>query len=173
MTSLRPARTSDYPVLVNAIQVWWADSRTPEQARALSLLLPQLFLQHFASTSLIAEDETRIHGLLVGFFSPDHLEQAYIHFVGIDPRSRGQGLARRLYLTFFDRAIAAGRFEVIAITAPQNTGSIAFHEALGFTLVGDAEGAVVHRHYDGPYEDRVVFHRSLILPASSGTAISS
>ncbi|MDK1389788.1 GNAT family N-acetyltransferase [Sinorhizobium sp. 7-81] len=168
-TDIRPARTSDHPVLVKAIQTWWEESRTPEQARMLSLLLPRLFLQHFASSSLVAEDEAGVRAFLVGFFSPDHPEQAYIHFVGVDPHCRGQGLARRLYTTFFDHAIAAGRCEVHAITSPQNTGSIAFHKALEFTVDGEDKGISVHSDYDGPGEDRVAFRRSLIHSVPRGT----
>ncbi|GAB3480761.1 hypothetical protein [Amycolatopsis cihanbeyliensis] len=55
--TLRAAEEADHPALVRAVQQWWGDSRSPEQARELALLLPRLFLQHFASTSLIAEED--------------------------------------------------------------------------------------------------------------------
>ncbi|MFI1200259.1 GNAT family N-acetyltransferase [Streptomyces sp. NPDC020883] len=162
MRHIRRARTADYPTLVECVQQWWGDSRTPEQARELSLLLPRLFLQHFAATSLVLEDETGIRAFLVGFHSADDNHQAYIHFVGVDPRLRQQGIARRLYTLFLERAAAAGRTEVRAITSPKNAGSIAFHRAMGFELdPGDHEsdGVPVHRDYDGPGQHRVVFRR--------------
>ncbi|AJC61419.1 GNAT family N-acetyltransferase [Streptomyces sp. 769] len=164
MHHVRRARTADYPTLVECVQQWWGDSRTPEQARELSLLLPRLFLQHFAATSLVLEDATGIRAFLVGFHSADDEQQAYIHFVGVDPQLRQQGIARRLYTRFFERAAAAGRTEVRAITSPQNTGSIAFHKAMGFELdPGDLEsaGLPVHSDYDGPGQHRVVFRRKL------------
>lgn len=168
MHVLREPRVSDHPAIVGCIQRWWADSRTPEQARQLSMLLPRLFLEFFAGTSLVLEDAPEdgagIRAFLVGFHAGDNATEAYIHFVGVDPELRGRGVARRLYTEFFRRAAEAGRTDVRAITSPGNTGSIAFHRAMGFTLVsGDREidGVPVHTDYDGPGRDRVCFHRTL------------
>ncbi|MEV5506004.1 GNAT family N-acetyltransferase [Streptomyces orinoci] len=87
-----------------------------------------------------------------------------MHFVGVDPRLRGQGVGRALYTAFFERAAAAGRREVRAVTSPRNTGSVAFHQAMGFTVEpGDRKvnGAWVHSDYDGPGRDLVCFRRTL------------
>ncbi|MGW7410953.1 N-acetyltransferase family protein [Streptomyces sp. NPDC054863] len=165
--TLRRALASDHRAMVDCVQSWWGDSRTPEQARELSLLLPKLFLQFFAGTSLVLEDaEGRggIRAFLVGFHSADDGTGAYIHFVGVDPRLRGQGVARRLYEDFFQRAAEAGRSEVRAVTSPGNRGSVAFHLAMGFVVeegdrqVGDLS---VHTDYDGPGQDRVCFRRGI------------
>ncbi|OIK02106.1 GNAT family N-acetyltransferase [Streptomyces monashensis] len=164
MPALRQARVCDHGAIVGCVQRWWTDSRTPEQARELSLLLPRLFLQFFSATSLVLEDGSDIRAFLVGFHSADNDTEAYIHFVGVDPELRGQGVARDLYASFFRRAAEAGRAEVRAITSPTNTGSIAFHRAMGFAVErGDREigGLSVHTDYDGPGQDRVCFHRSL------------
>ncbi|WP_340682818.1 GNAT family N-acetyltransferase [Amycolatopsis coloradensis] len=164
MSEPRRAHVSDHSAIVDRVQRWWGDSRTPAQARELSLLLPRLFLQFFSGTSLVLEDETGIRAFLVGFHSPDDDAGAYIHFVGVDPELRGQGTARRLYTTFFQRAAEAGRTEVRAITSPGNAGSIAFHRAMGFALEpGDREvgGLPVHNDYDGPGQDRVCFFRRI------------
>ncbi|MFI7097745.1 GNAT family N-acetyltransferase [Streptomyces sp. NPDC050161] len=159
---IRQAREDDYPALVGAVQEWWGDSRTPAEARELSLLLPRLFLQHFAGTSWVAEPARGgVAGFLVGFHSADHADEAYIHFVGVRPELRGTGLARRLYEGFFAQASAAGREVVRAITSPANTGSIAFHRAMGFEVEGAASGngAAVRADYDGPGQDRVCFRK--------------
>ncbi|MET9293372.1 GNAT family N-acetyltransferase [Streptomyces sp. NPDC003077] len=172
MHDVRRARIADHPTLVECVQRWWGDSRTPEQARELSLLLPRLFLQHFAGTSLVLEDETGIRAFLVGFHSADHAHEAYIHFVGVDPELRKRGVARRLYTAFFEHAAAAGRTEVRAVTSPRNTGSIAFHRAMGFEPdAGDEEvdGLPVHSDYDGPGQDRVTFRKKLGAP-EAGTS---
>ncbi|GAB2617763.1 GNAT family N-acetyltransferase [Streptomyces capparidis] len=164
MPELRQARVTDHGTMVGHVQRWWGDSRTPAQARELSLLLPKLFLQFFSSTSLVLEDEAGIRAFLVGFHAADNDEEAYIHFVGVDPELRGQGTARRLYTAFFQRAAEAGRTEVRAITSPGNAGSIAFHRAMGFTLeMGDrvVDGLPVHSDYDGPGQHRVCFHKKL------------
>ncbi|BDD83813.1 hypothetical protein TPB0596_35760 [Tsukamurella pulmonis] len=164
MAHLRQTRTDDHAALVRCVQRWWGDSRTPEESRELSLLLPRLFLQHFAGTGLVLEDETGVRAFLVGFDSADRPDEAYIHFVGVDPQLRGHGAARRLYEAFFARAAAAGRTTVRAVTSPQNRGSIAFHRAMGFEAEpGDrvVDGAPVHTDYDGPGQDRVAFRRAL------------
>lgn len=165
MPDLRQARVSDHPALVECVQTWWGDSRTPEQARELSLLLPKLFLQFFSGTSLVREDEAgAVEAFLVGFYSGDNGHEAYIHFVGVNPRLRGQGVARGLYEAFFRRAAEAGRTEVRAITSPGNTGSIAFHRAMGFECeAGDREvdGVPVHSDYDGRGQARVCFRKRL------------
>lgn len=164
MTTIRQATTSDHRAIVDRVQSWWGDSRTPEQARELSMLLPKLFLQHFAGTSLVVEDGSGIRAFLVGFHSADDPDEAYIHFVGVDPQLRGTGMGCELYLRFFEQAVQAGRRSVRAITSPANTGSIAFHRAMGFEVEpGDREvdGVAVHSDYDGPGQDRVCFHRSL------------
>ncbi|UXY17526.1 GNAT family N-acetyltransferase [Streptomyces cynarae] len=167
MPVLRQARVSDHGTIIACVQQWWADSRTPAQARELSLLLPKLFLQFFSGTSLVLEDEAAgIRAFLIGFHAADNDEEAYIHFVGVDPKLRGQGAARRLYTAFFQHAAEAGRTEVRAITSPGNTGSIAFHRAMGFSLEsGDREvdGLPLHSDYDGPGLDRVCFYRKLAL----------
>ncbi|KAA5826871.1 GNAT family N-acetyltransferase [Saccharopolyspora hirsuta] len=164
MIELRTAREADHPEIVSAIQRWWSDSRSPEAARELSLLVPRLFLQHFSSTSFIAEQGGRMAGFLIGFGSADRPAEAYIHFVGVDPELRRSGLARRLYGEFFAAAARSGRTRVHCITSPANTGSIAFHRSMGFQLSpGDAEidGIPVHRDYDGLGHDRVCFVRDI------------
>lgn len=161
--TIRAAVTADHPRLVHAVHEWWGDSRTPEEARELSLLLPKLFLQHFAGTSLVMENGGGLSAFLVGFHSPDHPREAYIHFIGVDPARRRDGLARRLYERFFEMARENGRDRVRAVTSPQNTGSIAFHRALGFELEEDPSNRepTVFEDYDGPGQPRICFLRFL------------
>jgi GNAT superfamily N-acetyltransferase len=156
---------ADHQRLVACIRTWWGGSRTPEQARELSLLLPRLFLQHFAGTSLVLEGPEGIEGFLVGLHSYDRPEEAYIHFVGVHPDRRGEGVGRRLYARFFADARAAGRRQVRAITSPDNITSVAFHRALGFEAEPgdrDVDGIPVHTDYDGPGHDRVSFRRAIV-----------
>lgn len=160
---MRRAVPDDHPGMVRAIQEWWGDSRDPQQARELSLLLPRLFLQHFSTTSLVVDDGAGAPAaFLVGFHSPDHPREAYIHFVGVAPSRRRDGLARALYARFFETARKEGRDRVRAVTSPQNAGSIAFHRALGFELEkGDDGESIVFENYDGPGQDRVSLVRNL------------
>lgn len=146
--NLRPASPADYDRIIAVIDTWWN--------REIQHILPRLFLDHFHRTSLIAEAEADLAGFLVGFLSPSLPDTAYIHAVGVSPARRGAGLARRLYEAFFELARNDGRTVVRALTSPQNTGSIAFHQALGFTAT-----APIPDH-DGPSSDKVLFHRTLI-----------
>ncbi|MFG2881268.1 GNAT family N-acetyltransferase [Streptomyces sp. NPDC048297] len=147
---VRPAEPGDHDRIVAVVDEWWE--------RPISSVLPRLFLDHFHRTSLIAEDDTGLAGFLVGLMSPSAPDAAYIHVVGVAPRLRGAGLARRLYERFFGQAEADGRTRVRAITSPQNRRSVAFHAAMGFTVTGPVPD------YDGPGVDRIVFERRLGAP---------
>ena len=52
-------------------------------------------------------------------------------------------------------AVADGRRTVSAVTAPVNTGSITFHQSMGFTVTGPVAD------YNGPGRDLVTFERPL------------
>jgi ribosomal protein S18 acetylase RimI-like enzyme len=145
--TLRTATAADYDQIAAVIDGWWG--------RPVAALLPRLFLDHFHQTSTIAAAGDELAGFLIGFLSPSRPDAAYIHFVGVSPAYRGQGLARVLYERFFTLAAADGRTVVSAVTSPANAASIAFHAALGFTVSDPVPG------YDGPGDRKVHFDRSL------------
>jgi ribosomal protein S18 acetylase RimI-like enzyme len=119
-------------------------------------MLPRLFFVHFEGTSYVVDsDDGQLAAFLIGFLSQTDPEEAYVHFVGVAPEHRGEGLGRMLYERFFDDARAQGRIRVRCVTSPANEESVAFHEALGF------EVERVAHDYDGPGEDRVLFVRAL------------
>ena len=121
-------------------------------------MLPQLFFLHFEGTSFVAEEGDELAGFLCGFLSQSHGDEAYIHFVGVDPERRGEGVGAALYERFFEEARAQGRSVVRCVTSPANEGSVGFHEALGF------EVDRVVPDYDGPGEDRVLLVKRLARP---------
>ena len=144
--TLHHPTADDYAYVIGRLDDWW-------DGRNMSAMLPRLFFDHFAGTSVVAEDEEGdVVGFLCGFLSQSHPDVAYIHFVGIDPRHRRQGLGRTLYRWFFDRARRDQRHEIHCVTSPVNERSQAFHQAMGF------EATRVDDH-DGPGEDRIVFTR--------------
>jgi ribosomal protein S18 acetylase RimI-like enzyme len=119
-------------------------------------VLPKLFFIHFEGTSFVAEDrDGELLAFLCGFLSQTEEDEAYIHFVGVTPDPRGEGLGRALYERFFDEARAHGRSVVRCVTSPANQDSVSFHEALGF------EVERVVPDYDGPNEDRVLLVKRL------------
>jgi ribosomal protein S18 acetylase RimI-like enzyme len=145
--TVRPAAPSDYDRIAAVVDDWWG--------RPILDVLPRLFLDHFHATSLVAEDAHGLAGFLVGLLSPSEPDQAYIHFVGIAPRQRGCGLGRALYGRFFALARQDGRTRVGAVTSPVNSGSIAFHRALGFEVAGPVVD------HGGPGHDLMTFTRPL------------
>ncbi|WP_231502647.1 GNAT family N-acetyltransferase [Blastococcus sp. URHD0036] len=163
LTARRPTE-ADHARVQATLGDWWGHLGGEFGDLQRALLLPRLFFQHFTATSTLVEDgDGRVTGFLVGFLSPDR-PVAYIHFVGVDPATRGSGLGRRLYEAFFAAAAQWGAREVRCITGPANLASVAFHTQMGFTLEpGDREedGVPVHSDYDGPGLDRVSFIRPL------------
>jgi ribosomal protein S18 acetylase RimI-like enzyme len=119
----------------------------------MAAMLPKLFFIHFRDTSFVAEEDGELAGFLCGFRSQTHDDEAYIHFVGVDPARRGSGLGRMLYERFFEAV--APRAVVRAVTSPVNERSVAFHQALGF------EVERIDESYDGAGEARVLLVKRL------------
>jgi len=146
MSLVRPAEPSDYARVIDVVDEWWG-------GRSMAAMLPKLFFVHFRDTSFVAEDDGELAAFLCGFRSQTYDDEAYIHFVGVDPARRGSGLGRELYERFF--AAVAPRTVVRAVTAPVNQRSVAFHRALGFEVERG------ERDYDGRGEERVLLVKTL------------
>lgn len=143
---IRNAEPGDHGSVIAVIDDWWG-------GRAMAPMLPKLFFVHFRDTSFVAEDDAGLAGFLCGFRSQTFEDEAYVHFVGVDPGRRGSGLGRTLYDRFF--AAVAPRRIVRAVTAPVNEQSVAFHRAIGFEIER------VDEDYDGNGQARVLFVRRL------------
>lgn len=155
-TSFRRPGEEDHARVLAVLEQWWGGLGGAEGARYRAALLPRLFLQHFATTSTLAEHpDGRLAGFLVGFLSAARPDVGYVHFVAVDPDARRSGLGGALYRRFFADAARGGAHTVHAVTSPVNERSIAFHRALGFTV------SPVEPDYDGPGHDRVRFTRAL------------
>lgn len=127
-------------------------------------MLPKLFFVHFQSTSFVAEQDGKIVGFVTGFVSQTLLNEAYIHFVGVNPNYRKSGIARALYDKFFEAVSNLGIKTVQCVTSPVNKASIAFHRSLGFSIKEGGkiiEGVSIFEGYDGEGEDRVLFYQVL------------
>jgi GNAT superfamily N-acetyltransferase len=94
VATIRHAEPADYASVIGVIDDWWG-------GRPMAAMLPKLFFVHFRDTSFVAEEDGRVVGFLCGFRSQTHDDEAYIHFVGVDPSQRGSGLGRELYERFF------------------------------------------------------------------------
>ena len=154
---IRHLEPADYAPVISVVDDWWG-------GRQMADGLPKLFFVHFRDTSFVAERDGEIAGFVTGFRSQTFPEQAYIHYVGIDPSARGSGLGRLLYERFFAAARLLSCTEVHCVTSPVNSGSIAFHKVMGFEcLPGDAEqdGVPFYTDYDGRGGSRVRFRKVL------------
>ena len=127
----------------------------------MASLLQPLFLENFSSTSLVAEDPSgELTGFLIGFVSADHPTEAYVHFAGVAPEHRAQGLGRALYARFDDLVAAHGVRVVRCVTSVVNEPSVAFHRGIGFGV----EGAKADATIDGG--EYVLMSRAVVLPPS-------
>jgi ribosomal protein S18 acetylase RimI-like enzyme len=151
--TLRLADPDDYDPIIKVMDDWWG-------GRRMTIMMPKLFFTHFRDTSLIAVMDAERVGFLTGFLSCSYSDESYIHFVGVHPEFRKQGIGRALYQRFFRISEQNGRKVVRCVTSPINKSSIAFHQHMGFQIIpskDEFEGVPVHRGYDGPGEDRVLF----------------
>ncbi|MFZ1881018.1 MAG: GNAT family N-acetyltransferase, partial [Gaiellaceae bacterium] len=84
---IRHAEPADHARVVAVVDAWWG-------GRPMAAMLPKLFFVHFRDTSFVADDDGELAAFLCGFRSQTFADEAYIHFVGVDPSRRGSGLGR-------------------------------------------------------------------------------
>lgn len=154
---IRNAEPSDYQSIIAVVDDWWG-------GRRMANMLPKLFFIHFRPTSFVAEHNGKIVGFVIGFVSQTFPEEAYIHFVGIQPGFRKEGLGSALYERLFATVAKLNCRLVRCVTSPVNKASISFHLRMGFSALDSGksiDGVPAAKDYDGKGEDRVVFIKSL------------
>ncbi|AMP01496.1 hypothetical protein CAter282_3713 [Collimonas arenae] len=155
--TIRTLESGDYEYVSSVVDEWWG-------GRPVRALVHRIFFDHLNATSYAIGPSDAVQAFLIGFVSQSKPNIAYIHFVGVTPAARADGLARMLYEHFFNVVGARGCTEVHSITSVVNTASIAFHRKLGFTLLpgsGEIDGLPVALNYAGEGQHRVRFHKSL------------
>ncbi len=145
--ALRPMTVADLAEVLDELDDFWSEDRD------MAFLHQALYVHELGETSVVAERDGRVFGYLLGFVNQHRA--GYIHAVAVRRRARGDGLGRRLYERFEELVRARGATALRAITAPENTGSRAFHAALGFS---EEEVA----NYSPSGGTRVVFRRGLL-----------
>lgn len=107
---------------------------------------------------LVAE----VHGQVVGWAAAiavsDRCTYAGVveHSVYVDPAQQGRGIGRVLLDALIAAAEAAGVWTLQSGVFPENTASLALHEAAGFRIVGTRER--LGRHH-GAWRDVVMIER--------------
>jgi ribosomal protein S18 acetylase RimI-like enzyme len=154
---IRNAEPADYQPIICVLNDWWG-------GRNVRDMLPKLFFVHFRQTSFIAEAGSYVAGFVTGFVSQAFPEEAYIHFIGVDPELRRASVGRALCEHFITAVRPLGCKVVRCVTSPLNRNSVAFWMRMGFTAEpteAAVEGLCVARDYDGIGEDRVLFAKQL------------
>lgn len=123
---LRHVTIGDLRAILGELEDFWGPDRD------MAFLHQALYVHEFGETSVLAERDSRALGYLLGFVSQDGA--GYIHAVAVRREARGKGLARTMYARFEELVRTRGAQGLKAITGPENTGSRAFHEALGFSV---------------------------------------
>jgi ribosomal protein S18 acetylase RimI-like enzyme len=155
---MRNVQPTDYEPVIRVLNLWW-------DGRDMTDMLPRLFFAHFQGTSFVAEHQGKIVGFIIGFVSQTLQHDAYVHFVGVAPDFRRNGLGRLLYDQFFLTVTKLGCTVVRCVTSPVNRSSVAFHLRLGFSTEPKASsdgGLPIAKDYDGVGEDRVLFVKRLV-----------
>jgi GNAT superfamily N-acetyltransferase len=154
---IRHVEPGDYQPIISVVDAWWG-------GRPMAAMLPKLFFVHFRCTSFAAVVDGQIVAFLIGFVSQTYPDQAYVHFLGVHPARRGEGLGRLLYERFFATAASLGCRTVQCVTSPVNRNSMAFHRRMGFSLLESdvkVDGVPVAVGYDGEGEDCVILTKNL------------
>jgi GNAT superfamily N-acetyltransferase len=130
-----------------------ADPRPFWGERALAPLHHPMLIHEFGETAyVIRGGQGEVIAYLFGLPAPRAV--GYIHLVAVRDGHRREGLARLLYERFAAAARSLGADRLKSFTQPANTGSIAFHSALGFAATETPD-------YCGRGETRIVFTREL------------
>jgi diaminobutyrate-2-oxoglutarate transaminase len=82
-----------------------------EELGGLDLNSPYAYLlvaRHLASTSAVAELNGELVGFVSGYRPPIHDDVLFVWQVGVSPKARGRGLARRMILDILERDEARG-----------------------------------------------------------------
>lgn len=153
----------DFPFVSSKLDEWWG-------GRSMTAMLPRLWFKDFASTCFAVRglDNNPI-AFVVGYISQVDPTKSYVHFIGVNPINRNQGLGRLLCETFARKVFSMGATRIEAVTSPLNLSSLSFHESMGF-MAKEQDGSLSkptnaskHPDFDGVGEDRVVLIRSLPL----------
>jgi L-amino acid N-acyltransferase YncA len=96
---------------------------------------------HRADLGFVAVDGTRVVGWVAAGSVSDRCCYGGVveHSVYVDPDYQGNGIGRALLSFLIERSEAAGVWTIQTGIFPENTASIALHQACGFRIVGRRE----------------------------------
>jgi GNAT superfamily N-acetyltransferase len=154
---IRHIEPEDSKAILEVASDWWGSNYSSD-------MFSKWYIHHFRNTCLLAEENGKIIGFIMGFLSQSKLDESYIRIVMVDPSSRGKGIGRVLYEEFSRIVEMLGRTVIRCVTAPRKKDSIAFHTRMGFVIEPqeqEFEGLPVCLDFDGRDGIRVVFKKVL------------
>jgi L-2,4-diaminobutyric acid acetyltransferase len=96
-----------------------------------------LLCSDYADTCLVSYDGERLAGFVAAYVPPKRADVVFVWQIGVDPRYRGQGLARQLLSGLIDQAGGSIRYLEATVT-PDNRASQRLFQSLadsrGWTL---------------------------------------
>ena len=132
----------------------WAGGRPARR------LVPRLWFRYFTGTSWVADrGDGRPIGIAIGFVSSDDPSLGILHFVAVDPARRREGIGRELVTKATADAIERGASRIRTTAWPDDRPTLAFLEAVGFTLLEGPGGQKLYgmparADFDEPGDDR-------------------
>lgn len=158
--TLRRPREDDLAALEERIRDWSDQHGPVGPGRAWS--------RHVAGTSWLAEADAggRALGILLGFASLDHPDEAVIQRLAVDPEFRRRGIGRALVGRFAETQAGGGAARLTAACRPDDHPALGFFAALGFTPnAGPGSrrlyGVPAFENWDGPGEDRALLELAI------------
>ena len=143
---IRGLTKADYDYIISVLDQWWGG---PAGRRA-----DPMFFYEFGEYALVAEQEGKLVGFLLGVVVPAPSATGYVHQVGIHPDHRRRGVGKGLYEQFTERCRAAGMKRIKSLAAEGHEGPIRFHRSMGYEVTHVPD-------YAGPGRARIVFIKEL------------
>jgi L-2,4-diaminobutyric acid acetyltransferase len=104
-----------------------------------SRYLYMLVATHFSRTSIVAEEDGELVGLISGYVPPDNLEVLFVWQVAVAARMRGKKLALKMLLSLLGRENLKGVSSMQTTVTPSNIASRKFFERCASRLGADLE----------------------------------
>jgi GNAT superfamily N-acetyltransferase len=142
---VRGITKQDFDYIVSVFDAWWGGPSTERAS--------PFFFHEFGEQALIAENDGRVVGFLLGLAVPS-AGLGYVHLVGIDPNARRHGVGKQLYQHFEESCRRQGFKRLKAIGMVGHEASYQFHTALGFEVREVPD-------YAGPGRARMVFTKAV------------